>query len=399
MIQNKRFRINLSPIMALCLMSLVACSSSPKQAEPAKSMVESPPPEEVVRQESIENSEPTPAVIEPDVPDASPIREGIPDRYTVKKGDTLWDISSHFLKDPWLWPEVWYVNPKIRNPHLIYPGEIIALTWRDGKPTISIVGAEGAPPPPLPSTNLTTVKLSPSAREEKLKRAIDTIPKSAIFPFLVRPYILDNAALSNAPFIVSNFGDNIISGRGKKIYVRPILDSDVINFNIVRKGRKYVDPDSGKFLGYEAINLGTAKLLKLGDPATMVVVTAYKEILKGDLLIPMEIEEVDLNFFPRAPERDVAGRIISVAEGVQKIGQYNVVVVNKGKEDGLEPGHVLEIHQQGALVKSPRGRHKIRLPEERAGLLMIFKPYANVSYALVMEAFTDLSLYDYVYSP
>ena len=398
MIQNKSVRINLSPVLALCLVSLVACSSSPK-TDPDKPVVDSPPPEEVVRSEPIENSEPIPAAPEPDVPDAGPIREGIPDRYTVKKGDTLWDISSHFLKDPWLWPEVWHVNPKIRNPHLIYPGDVIALTWRDGKPTISIVGAEGAPPPPPPSTDLETVKLSPSAREEQLKRAIDTIPKSAIAAFLTHPFILDNDALNNAPYIVSNYGDYIISGRDAKIYVRPILDSNVINFNIVRKGRKYVDPDSGQFLGYEAINLGSARLLKLGDPATLVVTTAYKEILKGDLLIPIETEEVDLNFFPRAPGRDVAGRIISVANAVQKIGQYDIVVINKGADAGLEPGHVLEIHQQGALVRSPRGRHKIRLPEERAGLLMIFKPYSGISYGLVMEAFTDLSLYDYVYSP
>jgi hypothetical protein len=399
MIQNKSPRINLSLFTAFGLFTVVACSSSPEQPESAKPVVDSPPPEEVLRSEPIDNSEAIPAAPEPDMPAASPIREGIPDRYVVKKGDTLWDISSHFLKDPWLWPEVWHVNPEIRNPHLIYPGDVIALTWRDGKPSISIVGAEGEPPPPPPRTDLTTVKLSPSAREEKLRRAIDTIPKSAISAFLTRPYILDNATLNSAPFIVSNYGDYIISGRGAKIYARPLLDADNINFNVVRKGRKYIDPDSGEFLGYEAVNLGQARLLKLGDPATLTVTKAYKEILKGDLLVPVETEEVDLNFFPRAPENDVAGRIISVAEGVQKIGQYNIVVINKGSADGLEPGHVLEIHQQGALVRSPRGRYRIRLPEERAGLLMIFKPYEDVSYGLVMEAFTDLTLYDYVYSP
>lgn len=399
MIQNKSIRINLSLVLALCFMSLVACSGSPKKQEDTGPVVDSPPPEEVVRNEPIENSEPIPAAPETDIPDASPINEGIPDRYVVRKGDTLWDISSHFLKDPWLWPEVWHVNPKIRNPHLIYPGDVIALTWQDGKPRITIEGAEGEPPPPPPSTNLNTVKLSPTAREQQLKRAIDTIPKSAISAFLTRPFILDNETLQNAPFIVSNYGDNIISGEGAKIYVRPVLDTSTISFNIVRKGRKYIDPDTNKFLGYEAVNLGNAKLVRLGDPATMIVTTAYKEILKGDLLIPTEIEEIDLNFFPRAPDNDVAGRIISVAEGVQKIGQYDIVVLNKGANSGLEPGHVLEVHQQGELVKSPRGRHKIRLPEERAGLLMIFKPYKDISYGLVMEAFTDLAVYDYVYSP
>ncbi len=399
MIQNKSIRINLSLVLALCFMSLVACSGSPKKQEAAGPVVDSPPPEELVRSEPIENSDPVPAAPEPDVPDASPINEGIPDRYVVRKGDTLWDISSHFLKDPWLWPEVWHVNPKIRNPHLIYPGDVIALTWQDGKPRITIEGAEGEPPPPPPSTNLNTVKLSPTAREQQLKRAIDTIPKSAISVFLTRPFILDEAAIDNAPYIVSNYGNNVISGKGKKIYVRPILDSSVITFNVVRKGRKYIDPDSKEFLGYEAINLGRARLQKLGDPATMIVTTAYREILKGDMLIPVETEEVDLNFFPRAPERDVAGRIISVANALQKVGQYDIVVINKGSDDGLEPGHVLEIHQQGDLVRSPRGRHKIRLPEERAGLLMIFKPNKTISYALVMEAFNELAVYDYVYSP
>ncbi|MGD8784994.1 MAG: LysM peptidoglycan-binding domain-containing protein, partial [Thioalkalispiraceae bacterium] len=228
MIQNKSPRINLSLFTAFGLFTVVACSSSPEQPESAKPVVDSPPPEEVLRSEPIDNSEAIPAAPEPDMPAASPIREGIPDRYVVKKGDTLWDISSHFLKDPWLWPEVWHVNPEIRNPHLIYPGDVIALTWRDGKPSISIVGAEGEPPPPPPRTDLTTVKLSPSAREEKLRRAIDTIPKSAISAFLTRPYILDNATLNSAPFIVSNYGDYIISGRGAKIYARPLLDADNI---------------------------------------------------------------------------------------------------------------------------------------------------------------------------
>lgn len=397
MIQNKSFRLNLLPLLAMCVLGLAACGSSPKKQEAAP-VVDTPPPEEVVRQEPIENSEPYPATPEPDVPEASPIRDGIPDTYVVKKGDTLWDISSHFLKDPWLWPEVWHVNPKIRNPHLIYPGDVLALTWRDGKPTISIVGAEGEPPPP-PSTHLTTVKLSPTAREQKLRRAIDTIPKSAISAFLTRPFILDEKTMDDAPYIVSNYGDYIISGKDQKLYARPIIDSSVISFNIVRKGRKYIDPDTNKFLGYEAVNLGSARLLKIGDPATLVVTNAYKEIIDGDLLIPTEIEEVDLNFFPRAPDRDVAGRIISVANGVQKIGQYDIVVINKGLAEGLKPGHVLEVHEAGELVKSPRGRHKIQLPEERAGLLMVFKPYQDISYALIMEAFTDLSVYDYVYSP
>jgi len=403
MIPNKYFRIHRLSIITASLLSLAACGSDIINDKPRETpIVNETAPEEVVSSEPVapvESSEPMPAAPEPTVPAASPIRDGVPDRYVVKKGDTLWDISSHFLKDPWLWPEVWHINPKIRNPHLIYPGDVIALTWRDGKPTISILGAEGEPPPPPPSTNLPVVKLSPSAREQQLRRSIDTIPKHVIAPFLNRPFILTKPQLEKAPYIVSNFGNNVISGVGKKIYVRPIDDASEINFNVVRKGQKYVDPDSGKFMGWEAINLGQARLQKLGDPATMLITTAYKEILKGDLLIPVETEEIDLNFFPRAPDRDVAGRIISVAGGVQNIGQYNVVVINKGKAAGLEPGHVLEIHQAGEVVRNPRGNFRVRLPEERAGLLMIFKPYDEVSYGLVMEAFSELALYDFIYSP
>lgn len=406
MIPNKHFRIHRLSILIAGLLSLAACGTDIINDKPreSKAQVQEPAAVEVVVRDEpapIENSEPMPAAPEPTVPAASPIREGVPDRYVVKKGDTLWDISSHFLKDPWLWPEVWYVNPKIRNPHLIYPGDVIALTWRDGKPTISLVGAEAENQPvaPLPSTNLPVVKLSPSAREEKLRRSIQTIPKSVIAPFLTRPFILSDEQFKQAPYIVANFRNNVISGIGKKIYVRPIDDASHVNFNIVRKGQKYIDPDSGKFMGWEAINLGQARLQKLGDPATMMVTAAHKEILTGDVLIPIENEEIDLNFFPRAPSRDVAGRIISVADGVQNIGQYAVVVINKGKDAGLEPGHVLEIHQAGEVVRSPRGHFRVRLPEERAGLLMIFKAYDEVSYGLVMEAFSELKVYDYVYSP
>lgn len=394
MITNKLTRIHLCAGLGLIFIGLTACSTTTEP--PPGPIVTSPPPEEVIRSEEIINSEPQPVAPEPAVPVAQPIRQGVPDRYVVKKGDTLWDISNHFLKDPWLWPEVWHINPAIRNPHLIYPGDVIALTWVDGKPVLTLEGAE---PPPPPRPDLITVKLSPSAKESKLERAIDTIPKSVIAPFLNRPFVLELKDLENAPYIASNYGDNIISGKGTRVYARRVIDDSVINFNIVRLGRKYIDPDTEKLLGYEAVNLGTAKLVRLGDPATLIVTKSYKEILDGDYLIPVQEEALDLNFFPRAPDRNVAGRIISVADGVQKVGQYQVVVINKGNKDGLAPGHVLEIHQQGQIVREPFTRTRIQLPEERAGLLMVFKARDDLSFGLVMEAFTDLRVYDYVYSP
>lgn len=396
MITNKYLRIHLSAVIALLFLSVAACSTKKPAIEAAPS---SPPPDEVIRQEPVEivNSEPTPAAIEPVAPVATPIREGVPDRYTVKKGDTLWDISKHFLNDPWLWPEVWYVNPGIRNPHLIYPGEVIALSWVDGKPVLSLEGM-GAPPPP-PRPDLPTVKLSPSAKESKLKQAINTIPKSAIAPFLNRPFFIHPDDLQSAPYIAANYGEHVVSAKGQKVYARRLIDSSVLTFNVVRIGQKYIDPDTKKLLGYEAMMLGTARLTKVGDPSTLIVTDTKREILNGDYLIPIENENLDINFFPRAPSRSVAGRIISVADGVQRFGQYHIVVINKGAQDGLEPGSVLEIFQQGELVRQPYTSSKLQLPEERAGLLMIFKTYEELSYGLVMEAFTDLSVNDYVYSP
>lgn len=391
MITNKRLGIHLSPLLLFALLGMACSTKAPVQPQP-----EPQPPVE----ESVIPEQPTVSAMEPEppVPTATPIRPGVPERYVVKKGDTLWDISSHFLKDPWLWPEVWHINPAIRNPHLIYPGDVIALTWVDGKPVLTLEGAETAPPPP-PRPDLRTVKLSPSVRESKLERAITTIPKSAIAQFLRRPFIIDEDELDDAPYIISNYGDNIISGKGKKIYAARIQDGQIVNFNIVRKGDAYIDPDTEQVLGYEAINLGEARLYKLGNPSTLVVTKAYKEILKGDYLIPKEDTSIDLHFFPRAPTKVVAGRIISVADGLQKIGQFNVVVVNRGEAAGLEAGHVLEVHQEGKLVVDPQTRDDVRLPEERAGILMIFKPYKNVSYGLIMEAYQDLRILDYVYSP
>jgi hypothetical protein len=393
MITNKRLGLHLSPLLVFALLGL-GCSVFKKPPEPP---VEQPtPPPKMEKAQEPTPPEVSAAQTPPSIPTTSPIRPGIPERYTVKKGDTLWDISKHFLKDPWLWPEIWYVNPAIRNPHLIYPGDVIALTWVNGKPVLTLEGAEAAPPP---GPKLKVVKLSPQARVEKIDKAITTLPKSVIAPFLYRPFFITDDELDHAPYVVANYGNHVISGTGDRIYARGIENASVSEFNIVRKGQTYRDPDTGEVLGYEAVNLGEAKLVRLGDPQTLTVTKSYKEILNGDFLIPKESQDIALNFYPRAPKRDIAGRIISVAGGVAKIGQYNVIVINRGTDNGLEQGNVLEIYQEGAIVRQPYSRARIKLPEERAGLCMVFKTYHTVSYALVMEAFRDLSVRDYVYSP
>ncbi|MEJ2449051.1 MAG: LysM peptidoglycan-binding domain-containing protein [Gammaproteobacteria bacterium] len=400
MITNKRAGLHLLPLLAFVLL-LPGCSLFKKPPEaPVKQPT--PPPKMEQKQETAPQTEKSAAKTPPPVPTATAIRPGIPSRYTVKKGDTLWDISKHFLKDPWLWPQIWYVNPEIRNPHLIYPGDVIALSWVNGRPVLTLEGAESTPPPPPAVSHgpkLPVVKLKPHVRVEKLTKAITTLPRSAIAPFLNRPFFVSADELERAPYVIANYGDHVISGKGDRIYAKGIKNASVSEFNVVRKGKAYKDPETGDILGYEAINLGVAKLVRLGDPQTLVVTKSYKEILNGDSLLPKEPDDLPLNFYPRAPKNDVAGRIIAVAGGITKIGQYDVIVINKGTDDGLQPGDVLDVYQAGNVVRDPRTHDQVKLPEERAGIAMVFKPYKTISYALVMEAYRDLSVLDYVYSP
>ena len=309
-----------------------------------------------------------------------------PERYTVVKGDTLWDISAMFLRDPWLWPEVWFVNPQIENPHLIYPGDEIVLTYRDGRPILTLSRRN---------------KLSPQIRATPLDEAIPTIPVDAIAQFLTRPFVMEENELEQAPYIVHFLDDHIIGGAGISFYARSVMEEQPARHTIVRPGKPYKDPDTEEILGYEAAFIGDADLKRTGDPAKLLIVSSDLEAIIGDRLIKAEDQEPLTNFQPRAPEKEVEGRIISVLNGVSQIGQYNVVVLSKGASDGLEPGHVLEILQGGNEIRDiVKGRgEKVRLPLEKAGLLMVFRTFDRVSFALVMHATKPLHVLDWVRPP
>lgn len=365
-------------------------------------------PESAAKPESATAPEPS-FVPTPTVTKTKPVRtragvKNVPDKYVVKKGDTLWGIANHFLKDPWMWPEVWQVNPRIRNPHLIYPGDVIAMHYVDGKPVLIL---EGTPLPtskgPAPSTsNLPVVKLGPSMRTEKLKKAVSSLPTQAIAPFLNRPYLLARDDLENAPYVVSSLEEHLVNGTGGRIYARGLEHTTLSAFVAVRPGPKYIDPDNDEVLGYEATNLADTTLVSAGDSntaATLTINKARQEVINGDYLLPVEKENIDPNFFPRAPKQKIRGQIISVYQGVSKIGQFNVVVLNRGEEHGLETGHVLEVFQAGITVRDPHYRDKIKLPEERSGILMVFRAYRKVSFALVMEAEREMKVLDAVVSP
>lgn len=310
-----------------------------------------------------------------------------PERYTVVKGDTLWDISAKFLRDPWLWPEVWYVNPQIENPHLIYPGDEIVLTYRNGQPILSLSRKN---------------RLEPRIRATPIEEAIPTIPIDAIAQFLTRPYVMEKGELDQAPYIVHFLDDHILGGAGISLYARSIEQDQPVRYTIVRPGKPYIDPDTEEVLGYEADFIGDADLKRTGDPAKLLIASSEQEAIIGDRLLKADAEEKPLaNFQPRAPERNVEGRIISVLNGVSQIGQYNVVVLNKGARDGLEPGHVLQIMQGGEAVRDIVKGHgaTVTLPLEEAGMLMVFRTFDRVSFALVMSATKPLHVLDYVRPP
>lgn len=318
------------------------------------------------------------------------LKDGHPDRHVVVKGDTLWDISEQFLDSPWLWPEIWYVNPQIDNPHLIYPGDIINLVYVDGKPQLRVQRGKG------------TYKLSPKARAERIDKAIPTIPIDAIQQFLTQPLVVDQDTMKNAAYVVSSADEHLIVGAGDRVYVRDLKNDEGDRFHVFRPGEAYLDPHSGEVLGYEALYLGDGTAEKFADPSTMKLTRTTREINIGDRVMPMTQEDVYAYFTPHSPEDKINGTIISVVDGVSQIGQYQIVVVNRGSREGVDVGTVFEIYQAGELIVdqvSDERNASVKLPDEKAGLLMIFRTFDKVSFGLIMKASSALHVGDHIRNP
>lgn len=312
-----------------------------------------------------------------------------PQRYVVKKGDTLWDISGMFLKFPWHWPDIWYVNPQIENPHLIYPGDELSLVWRDGRPMLEL------------NRGQRTVKLGPQIRETMIDKPIPTIPLSAIGPFLTKPKVVGAEVMDNAPYVVASADERLISSSGDYVYARGVREEDADNYSVFRGGKVYTDPDTNEILGYEAIYTGDGSVVSHGDPAKLDLTYTNREVQIGDRLLEVEEDDYDLNFIPRSPGQEMNGRIISVFDGVSQVGQYQIVVLNLGDRNGLETGHVLSVFQAGETVPdqvTADRKDVVTLPDEHAGEAMVFKIYEKVSYAIVMKATKAIHLYDKVKS-
>ena len=388
-----------TPIVTLLLVAgLYACSSSTTREDSAY----------------VEPEQETGTIVTADKPDAmvnteqamaASVRVAHPRQYTVKAGDTLWDIASVFLKDPWFWPEIWYQNPQVQNPHLIYPGDILSLIYVDGQPRIVVSKPEGQRGTTVVSDAagpIPVVRLSPAIRTKSIETSIDTIPGDAIRQFLTKPRVITKNELEAAPYILGSDDDHLILGQGNKVFIRGEIDKERVRYTVVRKGAELVDPDTKEVLGYEAIYAGETLITSYGDPAVGELTFTEREVLYGDRLLPTDKSKIDNLFFPRLPDRDIQGRIIHLPDALFGVAKLQVAVINRGSREGLESGNLLAIYKKGKPVYDHYNKGKkveLELPDVRSGLIMIFRAFDHVSYGLVLESTRVVHNHDIVRTP
>jgi hypothetical protein len=317
------------------------------------------------------------------------LADNVPERHVVVKGDTLWGISGKFLKEPWRWPEIWNLNrEQIRNPHLIYPGDIVYLDYVDGQPRLRL----GKP---------MAGKLSPRVHEERLGQEIPAIPREAVEPYISQPLVVEADELKDAPRIIATEESRVIVGNGDEIFVLGIKDDqNHPKWHIYRPGVPLKDPVTQEVLGFEAFFLGTAQMKQRGEVSILEVLASKEEILKGDLLLPADFPDLK-SYVPRRAEQEISGLVMSVYGGVNAGGRNSVITLNRGSRDGVEAGHVLGLFSKRSTVyKDQDGRNQVMaLPEDRYGLVFIFRTFDRVAYGLVMEASQPLAIGDAVRNP
>ncbi len=374
-------RIGLVQAAMIAVLAIPAASAQTSGAEP-----------ETPRYPTANSGDPAPAarpVARRDAASSDVFVDSAPDTYTVLRGDTLWGIAGRFLKQPWRWPEIWQINrDQIRNPHWIYPGQSIVLDRATGTMRLG----RGA------SSN-GTVKLSPQVRVGTDAQAIPSIPPEVIEPYLTQPLVVEAATMLDAPRVVAS-RERVVLGAGDSAYVAGITDPSVAIYQMFRPGRPLKDPDSGAVVAYQADYLGTARVTRPGNPATVTITSSKMEINAGDRLVAAT-KPVIINYMPHAPAGPVAGRIISVYSGVAYAGTSMVVAVNRGAADGLEIGTVLAIKTFGRTIvdRTNGSKELITLPEERKGLLFIFRVFNRVAYGLIASSVEPVEIGDSVTQP
>jgi LysM repeat protein len=313
------------------------------------------------------------------------LAENAPDSYTVKRGDTLWDISTLFLKRPWSWPELWGMNKEqIKNPHLIYPGQVLLLVKSEGRATLRMAQQ-------VAGASSDVVKLSPRIRAEDVRaKAIASIPAGAIEPFLSRPLIVEQQGLDSAPRIAATQEGRVFTGANDIIYVRGLNANDTHQlFDVFRPGRPLKDPDTQAVVGYEAVYLGAAQKTRPGDPATFRIVNSKEEIGVGDRLVAAGRPEV-VNYVPRAVGKALDGRVLSIyGGGVDQAATNMVIALNRGSAQGLERGHILRMMRYGKTIvdkTSVNKKEQVRLPDEPYAMVFVFRVFKDISYGLIFNA-------------
>ena len=327
--------------------------------------------------------------------------DGHPQTYIVQKGDTLWDISAHFLRDPWFWPEIWYKNPQVINPHLIYPGDELAIIYVDGQKRIQL-NRRGQLGNALSAGGLKVVKLSPRVRSQSIDASIPSIPIESIRQLLEKPLIINEEELAKSAYVLDSRDNHLANAINDTLYVRKLDTSGNGRYQIFRPNKPLVDSQTGEVLGYEALYVAEAKLERKGDPASVRVTSSSREILRDDRVLPIDTSNLERDFFPRAPKFKVNGRIISLLDGISQVGQYQTVVINLGLRDSIETGNILEVDREGRVVidrNEEEANFRVKLPDERSGIIMVVRAYEKMSLALIMEASSPIKLENMVHSP
>ena len=354
------------------------------------------------------------AQADPDRSMSVPIAADAPERYVVKRGDTLWDISAMYLEDPWYWPEIWYVNPSIANPHLIYPGDVLYFSYVDGKPRVSLERTD-------------TVRLSPEVRSSPLDGAIRAIPYDVLMNFAGRPSLLEKDQVKQAPYVVGMRDRHLVGTELNEVYGRGLVKpAPGSRYSVVNVGEELRDPDDGDLLGYMGHFAGVGEVLantgavvpgkesifdmkREEELAHLRLSEVSREVMQGDKLFPAVVE-VGEDFVISLPkDEQVLGQVVAIVDGVHVGGKYQVVAINRGKKHGLQPGNALGVFHRGEQIRDRYDRtnwsawtanyDKVRLPDERSATIMVFKVYGRMSYGLVMESSQVVRRGDFIAHP
>ena len=391
-------------LLLIITMLISACTVAPSQdttmsdEEPAEptDVVEVAPAPQVTEVDVKTEDLPTPPA-----ENNAELLASAPEQYIVQKGDTLWGISKNFLQNPWYWPEIWYMNPQVQNPHLIFPGDVINVFYVGGRPYLTVERpylSEG-------DSQISGVeRLSPQVRTEAIEVTEKIIPIQAIEQFLIRPQVVDEYSLETAPHVVGSKDNRIIYGANDSVYVRDSEDFEVGDtYSLYRKGEEFVDPVTGELLGYQATHIADGEVTRAGNPATVYISKAEREVLRGDRLISLDVDDADSAFRPQPPNRPVSGEVIYLFDAITQVGTYQIVVTNLGDRNGIEKGNVVNISHAGRIVEdrfADRNQQKeVKLPDAPAADAIIFRTFDKLSYAFILDAQRPIKVGDIVTNP